>query len=68
MNPPTDWLDAWKDCRERIRALANAETPAELEVAHRRADLALDQAMLLAFTRGMEAGRKRVAWGGSDVG
>jgi len=68
MNPPTDWLDAWRDCRARIKELADAETPAELAVAHRRADMALDTAMILSFNRGMDAGRKRSRMGDSDVG
>lgn len=68
MSVPTDWLDAWRNCRARIKALVDAETPAELAVAHRRADMALDTAMLLAFNRGLDAGRKRSRTGDSDVG
>jgi len=68
MNPPTDWLDAWRDCRARIKELADAETPHDLEVAHRLANMALDTAMILAFNRGMDAGRRRSRMGDSDAG
>jgi len=68
MSVPTDWLDAWRDCRARIKELADAETPHELEVAHRRADMALDTAMILAFNRGMDAARRRSRMGDSDAG